>query len=216
MEKKLAPDGSIFYKEKEKEYRRIVGGLAWPGVKPGFAVVVAEGLEDPTSRLRPYYVLGEAEERGMAELFLKCLLLGMRWKVEEWYGQADNIPMMTIISQLREQVSRRGMKGEINIQYAPFIEMPDCFRYLTDLLYGRTNSKSLIIGDDKLLSVYLFNLRHEERVSASPEDFPAIAALGFAVAYLEAYDPAPPGPFPEKYGTEFDMFEDIGEERFGR
>ncbi len=43
MEKKLAPDGSIFYKDGEKEYRRIVGGLAWPGVKPGFAVVVAEG-----------------------------------------------------------------------------------------------------------------------------------------------------------------------------
>lgn len=206
MEKKQAVDGSVFYVEGKEEYRRIVGGLAWPGVKPGFAVVVAEGHEDPASRLRPYYVLGEAEERGMAELFLRCLLLGMRWKISEWYGQADNIPMMTIVGRLSEQVSRRGMKGEINIQYAPFIEKPDCFRYLTDLLYGRMNSKTLIIGDDKLLSVYLFNLRHEERVSASPEDFPAIAALGFAVAYLEAYDPTPKGPFPEKAEADYDVF----------
>lgn len=37
--------------ESKRKFRRIVGGFAWPGKKPGFAVAVGEELEpDPTTK----------------------------------------------------------------------------------------------------------------------------------------------------------------------
>jgi hypothetical protein len=209
VEKRQGSDGSVYYREGKEEYRRIAGGLAWPGSKPGFAVVVAEGFRDPTFRDHPYYVLAEVEDMSLERLLQKCFELQRRWGVEEWYGQADDTPAMVLVSRFNEALTKSGVKEGIYVQYAPFVEEPGCFKYYTDILFGRLSNKSLHIGEDKKLSVYIFDLPPDKRVSASPLDFPAVAALGFAVAALETYDPTPvlPGSLPEKAETDYNMFE---------
>lgn len=205
MEKRQGPDGNIYYTEGKGEYRRVVGGLAWPGAKPGFACVVAEGFKDRTLRDYPYYVLAEVEDMGVERLLQKVFDLQCRWKVEEWFGQIEQA-MMHFVYGFNAQQEDRKMEG-VRVQPAPLIEEPACFKFYTDLLFGRLSNKSLHIGDDKKLSVYLFDLPPDKRVSASPLDYPAVAALGFAVAALKTYEPVQPGALPKKAESDWDLFE---------
>ena len=89
--RKLAWEGEqeVFTSEQTgDEYRRIVGGLAWPyGEKPGYAVVVAEALkEDPQLKERPIWVIKEIEDPDILNLLRHCRDLQEPFMVQDWYG----------------------------------------------------------------------------------------------------------------------------------
>jgi hypothetical protein len=110
--RKLAWEGEqeVFTNEQTgDEYRRIVGGLAWPhGEKPGYAVVVAEALkEDPQPKERPIWVIKEIEDHDILNLLRYCQDLQESFMVQDWYGNTGDKAMMANLYHLNREAGKR-------------------------------------------------------------------------------------------------------------
>ncbi|MFC1888953.1 hypothetical protein ACFL4G_04270 [Thermodesulfobacteriota bacterium] len=188
----IPPHGITFYQDKEAnaEYRRIIGGLAWPGVKPGFAVVVGEDLEEDTElKVHHMRVLAEAEEFDIGDLFSRCLTLRGEWKVGRWYGDPYNRPLMEIFRQLNKPLFERKEPRLYPVQ-APHVDDPKSFEFCIQMIkkHLHPSRKALHFGESRIKS-YLAEFPMEEFTSAGASDYPAIAALGYAVSALSIYPP---------------------------
>lgn len=180
-----------------QEYRRIVGGLAWPfGGKPGFAVVVGEALqEDPATKARKLRVLAEVEEHDAGNLLRRCQEWRGRYKVGDWLGDTFNQPMMWILRSFNEN-----MEGErLSIRTVTQASDPGGLAYFLHMIKEclRQNWKILEFGPQSKLPGYLGQISREE-AGACPAEYPPIAALGFAVVKLLTTSP----PEPRKVGSE--------------
>ena len=191
MEKKKGIDGEIYWVHNTESYRRVAGGIAWPGRDPGFVCVEAEDLFENSTKARPYVLLAEGEERALGELLKVTYELQKAWWCDDFYGEANHRPMMDFVYEFTEHPN---YSDGIYIQNAPFISEPAAFRYYTDVIYNLLNRRVLTISEDMKLSVYLHELPPDKRTTATVTDYPAIAALGYAVSGLETYKPAPRGP----------------------
>jgi len=181
--------------ETRAEYRRIVGGLSWPAVKPGFIVVVAEDLnKDPKLGVNHLRVLGEGEDSNLKELLRKCQDFGGRYRVQDFLGDAEDKGWM----ELLKQFNRNSKSGTIHLRNAPLVEDPKCFNYFVMSIKNRLFSDrafhTLHFDETSTLPSYLKELRPEEVLTATNSDHPAISALGFAVAYLNKFEYRPPIP----------------------
>ena len=71
--------------QTKAQYRRIVAGLSWPAVKPGFVVVVAEDLKKNQERgVNHLRVLAEGEDSNLKELLRKCSDFRSQYKVQDF------------------------------------------------------------------------------------------------------------------------------------
>jgi hypothetical protein len=109
--------------------------------------------------------------------------------------------MMEIAHQFNKKLSNT---ARLFIQNAPFIDEPGPLQYYTSVIYDLLNKKALSIPDDMKLSVYLHELSPDKRMQATASDYPAIAALGYAVARLEAYRPTPVHKLPRVADSDYD------------
>jgi hypothetical protein len=93
-------DGRIFFQDKDgkAKYARVIGGLGWPGIKPGFAVVLGEDFdEDPSLKIRHVKVFAKIEEENIEMLFQKCLGARDRYQVEDFFGNDESKGMMEFL-----------------------------------------------------------------------------------------------------------------------
>ena len=72
IEKKIDPnpDLACYYEDSESDllYSEIKAALCWPGVKPGYALIMGTGLyEDPKFNTKHNYVLLEHENANQNE-----------------------------------------------------------------------------------------------------------------------------------------------------
>lgn len=99
-----------YYRHNESgaEYRVIVRGLAWPGIKPGFGVVLAEDLaEDPDLGAHHIHVMAEAEKEDLDDLLMRCVELKGRFAPHEWYGDPHNTMMWQLLCQFNDEREER-------------------------------------------------------------------------------------------------------------
>ena len=167
--------------ETGEEYRRIVGGLAWPGHKPGFSVILGEELEENKKlKLRHLRVLAEAEDFVVEALLRKSCELAKEYSVDRFLGDIQNEGMMILYRQFR---GGEGLKPII-LSNAP---LPMNFNYYVQTIKGHLSGekKSLWFGPDSKLADFLSQLPPDQVLSSSIDDYPAITALGFAVAFLD-------------------------------
>ena len=90
------------YLEKEtgRAFRRIYGGMQWPGANPGALIVVAEDLRmDAALGERKLLVLAEYENRNPSEIITRCKELKGFLEVEKFYGDVTNRPMMILMKR---------------------------------------------------------------------------------------------------------------------
>ena len=59
VERIVELDGHTYYKDADRKYSRIIGGIGWPGNKPGFLVVIGEDYyaTDPQGKIRHLHLL---------------------------------------------------------------------------------------------------------------------------------------------------------------
>ena len=65
-----------------QRFRFIAGGFSWPGLKPGFAVVLGVSYEDhPTEKVPVLYCLRETEENDVSRLVRESVNLAQQYMV---------------------------------------------------------------------------------------------------------------------------------------
>ena len=190
---------NFYYLEKGtgRKFRRISGGMQWPGTNPGALVVVAEDLNmDMTLGEHKFWILAEYENRNPSELVTRCMELNRLMKVEKFYGDTTNRPMMMLMRRSKEKIS---------LSKAPFVDDPSaCVTYLT-IIREKTSAiqKVLYFEKGSVLPAMLSAL------SGIPTDikseYPKIAALGYALSALIAY----PYKKPREYGVGYKPLDPI-------
>jgi hypothetical protein len=174
-----------------------VAGLSWPAVKPGFVVVVAEDLKkDPERGGNHLRVLAEGEDSNLKKLLRKCSDFRSRYKVQKFLGDAEDKGMMELLRQFNRNLGSGN--SSLYLQNAPDVENPKCFNYFARSIQNHLPNDralhTLHFDETSKLPGYLNELKKEEILTATTPDYPAISALGFAVAYLDKFELLPPLP----------------------
>jgi len=172
------------------KFRRILGGFAWPGEKPGFIVAVGEELEpDPTTKTRHLWVVGETEDFDIDSLFRKSVEFLSIYQVQDFCGDNTNRPMMSLLGQ-------SGNRSGFSLTPAPQIDQERNFSFYIQTIKRRLHPdrKDLHFGETSKLPGYLLDVPPQDVISATALDYPAVAALGYAVSYIAIYRPLPPIP----------------------
>ena len=169
----------------------MVGGLAWPhGGQPGYAVVVAEALkEDPQLKDRPLWVIKEIEESDILNMLRYCRDLQEPFMVQDWHGNTGDKAMMANFHHLNRETGKR---DRFSFRSAPYANEPNGLAFYMPIIkkYLATNRKILHFGQESKLPGYLAQVGLEDMLT-NPAELPPIAALGYVLAYLERYKPAP-------------------------
>ena len=190
-------DAEVFYEDKVTgaRYRRIAGGLSWPGTKPGFAVIIGEDKKhDLDVNAHHLRLLAEVEETNIERLLDWCA--GHEINAPEiywtWYGDTTNKPSMAWVYRLNNKHRSQGRKQYLALAPAPYIDSPKRFAFYVNILRGCLERwrKTLHLGEKSKLQSYLVQLGSEEVVKATSEDYPAIAALGYVVSALTIWSDA--------------------------
>ena len=190
-------NGSYYeHTETGQMFRRIVAGLAWPGKKPGHIVIIGEELKpDPTTKTRHLYAVGETEDFDIESLFMKGVEFSNLYNIRTLCGDITDKPMMSLLRQFNNSAREKKLSG-LALVAAPQIEEERNFNFYVQTIKRRLHSarKDLHLEETSKLPGYLLEVPLEEVISATALDYPAIAALGYAVAYIDTYQPLPPLP----------------------
>jgi hypothetical protein len=195
MKRVSSLDNSVSFFEDEEtnaRYRRIVAGLCWPAVKPGFIVVVGEDLnKDAGTGKHNMRVLAEAEDADIANLLRKCLDLQSSYAPTDFLTDTADRGMMDRAMQFN-----RNLEKPLRLRNAPYVEDPRCLRQYAMSIKGHLlpPDKTLYFDETSRIPSYLNELDSKELLIANILDYPTIAALGFAVCYLDRAEYRPPRP----------------------
>ncbi len=176
-------------------YRRIVGGVGWGGKRPGFIVVVGEDFEqDKSLGARHLWVLKEFEAESTKKLLEKCMEFKCNNGAQNWYGDISNLIEMNSVEKANKELSYR---NHLYIKKAPFSDDPEAFTFCVRIIEKCLSPHKFLHFEESKIPAYLQEISQENRDSLKVGDYPAIAALGYAIGYLNTYEP----PSMEDYGT---------------
>jgi len=170
----------------KREYRRIVGGVAWPYKdQPGFLCVIGES-ENKTRRLnlRFNYLLVESQNKEVDKLIKKMYDFQNRYLVQPWYGDVENLSMLHFVDQFNERLPKE--KKGIYISAAPFVEDTHNLRLYTHLIREQLTpaKKTLFFGQSQIPD-QLNAMSSDDVQTKKAEAFPMVAALGYAILALD-------------------------------
>jgi len=171
--------------ETEEEYLCLAGGFSWPGVHPGYAIVLA-AVEADTPEVPKYKALAEVEEKHLPSLLNRCSDLFEKYGKAcktipfHWYGDNEDR-----IGELAQKLS----SSQFFLATPPYIEAANFFEISVSMIFNlaHTNSQRLSLGPCDFIRGYLSTLDPKKAHLGSPADHPAIAALGHVVTAMEAY-----------------------------
>ena len=199
----------IIYQDSDtgKHYRRVVGAVGWPWEPPpGYLVVIGEIYAlDRALHGRPLEVLAEREAHSIAAIHQGCLEMRKFWACDVWLADLDQEEAVRLFKQMNRQP---GLSETISLRRAPFSQGEDRIQILFQLL-GTVQSqerKLLSYGPESKLPGYAMGLNPKDLQKPAIQ-FPALAALGYAVAELiirEPWSDADPAP---KVVTEWDIYQ---------
>jgi len=211
IEKKLDYAGDVFFVDRETGamYGNVVGGLGWPGAKPGFLVVAAiSRVEDYDLEGFPITVIFEAGDSDVESLFRQALKFTDGYSCDEYFADMKNENMVQILDLFNNDRRRRGLKAFHPFD-VPLIEDPNPLLFYLNLIrkYLRPNRKLLHFGPGSIFPGYLLNFSTEEAAKAKPADHPPIAALGLILSVLRTWRPRKEAVQVQAI-SEFDLFSD--------
>ena len=176
---------------KKIESGRIVGGIAWPGEKPGFIVIVGEELyPEIGGKVYNCHLLNEHEDPDVNRLIEKCIEFIKFYKVICFFGRNDK-HIIDYIYHWNMTVRKSG-QPRFDIDYATNSK-EGLIGYHIKILLERLNinRKSLHLSEHSKLPGYLQEISSDKICSATDAQYPAVAALGYAVTELTLYPPEP-------------------------
>lgn len=178
--------------ETGEEYLCLSGGFGWPGLKPGFSLVLAvQQSEDGKNHL--YKTLEEVEEKNIQVLLQHSFDLFQKYGKScktipwEWYGDPEN----GLNEFLYEFDTHLEKEDSFYLTYPPHFKEPNKFEIYCQTIFAtlQEGNKRLFLGPCKRAQSYLNQFNDEQVYKGTPEDNPAISALGYAVSALTTWKP---------------------------
>lgn len=210
LNKTILPDGKVLHVDPTtgQSFRRVEGGLAWPGEGPGFGLVVGEAaVLDQTVGRFPLHVLYEFEELDLLELISRAIAATRMYTVDLWHGDRGDRVALSLLMEQQRDFYRDGLVG-VNLVPAPGGEEPLSFRFCVEVMreFFQPALKLLYLGEESRLPVVLQEAPPDLSLVGSGAEFPAIAALAFVVAALKITDTTGLKPPPRKMRAGFRHF----------
>ena len=196
MDIRTAPLGHEFTQAELKgQCRAIYGGVAWPGKREGYAVVIAMDKEKHGDSY-DIYLLDEAESFDIRELVHTCDALDQRYEPKIWLGDFSNDAAYPYIGKLNAERHGKKMR-RFNFYRTPLLDKEHLYQFILSEIKGLLNpeNRQLFLKDSKV-ATFLSGIELEEAVDLQLGDYPAIEALAFAVIEMRQREKD----FPESEG----------------
>ncbi len=104
----------------EDRFTRIYGAVAFPGKRPGFAVVVGM-IKEEHFESHDIYLIDEFESVDMRELIRQCGVLDYKYKPEEWIGNRLNDAADRFINEMNEDF--KSSRRTFSLSLTPILDM---------------------------------------------------------------------------------------------
>ncbi len=167
--------------ELESCCRAIYGSVAWPGKKPGFAVVLAMSRSKKNnSDSHEICLLDEYESSDMQKLIRQCGVLNRKYEPEMWVGDTTNDSAEEFMYEMRDDF-------DFYLSETDLSEMNPLYPYILGKLKALRDRehRRLFLQDDSKLLNYMGEIEPGEIDELERGDFPAIEALGYAVIEMQ-------------------------------
>ena len=206
MDIKTTKLGHTFTPEQLAEhFKAIYGGIAWPGKRPGFAVVLGMGRDKQCGRYN-IYQLDEFEATHLLKLIRHCGVLNIQYRPTRWIGDADNVSADRFIHEMNaeSQAYPRDPNEELrHFHVSSTLIMEDTehpYPYWLDTLQNMLNkdSRQLFLKDSKIVG-YLNEIDSGEIADLERGAFPSIEALAMAAIELRDYGAIIDRPRPRRH-----------------
>jgi len=182
--------------------KAVYGGVAWPGQRPGFAVVVVMSRKKfPEGH--HICLLDEYESFDMRELIRHCGMLDSKYEPYRWFGDTRNDSAEEFMFEMRADSGFRLSETDL-IEKEPFYD------YVLGKLKELCDEKHrrLFLKDSKVRN-YMAEIEQGQVAELKRGDFPPLEALIYAaVEGLRMVDYLSAGPYPtvtgevvESYGS---------------
>ena len=165
--------------------RYIYGGVAWPGKRAGFAIIV---LMDDKVHFDSHdvCVLAEFESYSTRELVRQIGVLDNTYMPDRWIGDNRNDAADKFVRELVADGDRDRRRSKLMFVYTSMLEMDYFYRYALDEIDRLTKKerKMLYLKETTVLR-YISEIIDEEMITELKYgDYPAIEALAYAVITL--------------------------------
>lgn len=179
--KKIEDPHVMYYQDQrnKKKYTRIAGGIGWPGIRPGFLVVVAEEFQLTPFLPNMIHILEEFESDDIDVLLKRCLELNEKYLSEYWHASDKDKASMEYVSLFNRELTRK-------VRVWPAIE----FGLSLNIVRRRMQreNETLILGEQgQLLRSYLLEIPQDAVINGKHEMYPAVSALGAVVSAFDLF-----------------------------
>jgi len=180
----------------------VYGGVAWPGQRPGCAVVLALGREAHFESFH-VYALDEFESADFRELVYQCGALDLRWRPGRWLGRRNDAADR-LIYEMNQQ--NRDGRRRFYLSSSALCEMQQPYQYfLPELRCLLDPQRRQLFLKDSRLDEHLKSVKPDEDLARLEfGEYPAIEALALAAIELRDHGARPVGPPPR---AKFDLFD---------
>ena len=169
--------------KSKRDYKLILGGMAWPSIGDGGAVVIGQAMhKNPQTRERDVWILAEKQGNHF-DLFEFMSDCSWKWLCSKWYGDGFHEPNMALMHKWNQKMF---VSDPVSLIDAPFVEKPDSFQAYYRIV------DDLLLSECKVLqlhgSSYAAQLQAVPDLAiVKPQEHPGFLALGYAVAALQVY-----------------------------
>jgi hypothetical protein len=161
--------------------RYIYGGLAWPGKRPGYVVLI---LMDSEEYLDGHKIclLAEYESFSTRDLVRQIGVLDDTFMPDRWIGDQRNDAADKFVKELCNDGDRDRRRSKLMFVYTSMLEMDNFYQYALDEIKRRLDSKRrMLYLKESIVKNYLSEIEAEEISDLKYGDYPAIEALTYAV-----------------------------------
>jgi hypothetical protein len=167
----------------EARYKRIYGAVAFPGKRPGFAVV-AGMINEEHFESNDIYLIDEFESIDMRELIRQCGVLDFKYKPEVWVGDRLNSASDFFIKEMNEDF--KSSRRTFSLSLTPILNMKKPYEFICPQLKHLLNEdrRQLFLLEDSKVVGELSVINPSQITELEFGEHPAIEALAFAVFEL--------------------------------
>ena len=181
-----------------EEYLCVAGGLAWPGTRKGFAIVV--GVTEVDDGIIHYNILEEAEQESILPLLRDAYNLYLKYGQGangkgftvmpwQWYGDPES-GYNEALRKFNEWLEKHDKPRMPPINYpAHHKDTKKLVVYAQTIHDVAMPPGRLSTGDSHKILNYIKMFEGVDKGTVRERDWPAIAALGYVLTWMHEYEP---------------------------
>jgi hypothetical protein len=173
--------------------KAIWGAVAWPGKRPGCALVLGMDRKEHLGN-HDIYLLHEFETFDTRQLVRQCGALDLKYLPDKWIGQWDNDAASGFISEMNAEYEQRNRcrsavhRRQFSLQPTAIVEMEHIYPFILPQIKALVDPdrRRLFLHDSKM-ATYLGHIEESEIAEMALGEFPAVESLAFGVIEMRGW-----------------------------